>query len=224
MTLSPCIAVAAIIFLQNGSHYQRSAEYLMRFDFVPTKLQGIFVVQRKPLEDERGFFERIFCRDDFSALASAKAPIQINHTLTRTAGTVRGMHFQHPPHAEAKLVTCLRGEVFDVAVDLREESATFLRWHGEILSESNFRSLFVPEGFAHGFQALDHNCELLYLHSAAYCAAAEGGIHPQDPRVGVQWPREITSMSSRDASHPFLASDFTGISLRNDPPAETRRS
>jgi dTDP-4-dehydrorhamnose 3,5-epimerase len=188
----------------------------VRFDFRSTELDGVFVVHRKPLEDERGFFERIFCRDEFSALG--KAPVQINHTLTRTPGTVRGMHFQLPPHSEAKLVTCLHGEVFDVAVDLRAESATFLHWYGEILSESNFKSLFVPEGFAHGFQALDRNCELLYLHSAAYCAAAERGIHPQDPRVRVRWPREITALSPRDASHPFLAQNFTGISFQSDPP------
>jgi dTDP-4-dehydrorhamnose 3,5-epimerase len=194
----------------------------VRFDFRSTELDGLFVVRRKPLQDERGFFERIFCRDEFSALG--KVPVQINHTLTRMPGTVRGMHFQHPPHAEAKLVTCLRGMVFDVAVDLRAESPTFLGWHGEILSDSNFRSLFVPEGFAHGFQTLDHDCELLYLHSAAYFVAAEGGIHPKDPRVGVRWPREITNLSPRDASHQFIPEDFTGISLANDPSLEIRSS
>jgi dTDP-4-dehydrorhamnose 3,5-epimerase len=192
----------------------------VRFDFFPTALKGLFVVHRKPLEDERGFLDRIFCSKEFSELTLGKSPVQINHTLTRLAGTVRGMHFQHPPHAEAKLVTCLRGVVFDVAVDLRAESPTFLHWHGEILSESNFRSFFVPEGFAHGFQTLDGDSELLYLHSAAYCAEAEGGIHPQDSRVGIRWPREITYLSPRDAAHQFTADDFRGISLADDPSAE----
>jgi dTDP-4-dehydrorhamnose 3,5-epimerase len=138
---------------------------------------------------------------------------QINRSFTRTRGVVRGMHFQHPPHAEIKLVTCLHGEVFDVAIDLRQNSPTFLKWHAEILNGENHRTLAIPAGFAHGFQTLAEDCEMLYLHSAAYAPDAEAGIHPLDPRVAVKWPLEITELSPRDSAHPYLTESFQGISL-----------
>ena len=139
------------------------------------------------------------------AHAGWRKPIaQINHTFTQRQGTVRGMHFQRAPHAEMKLVNCIRGTVFDVAVDLRASSETFLRWHAEELTPDNGRSLLIPEGFAHGFQALSDDCELVYLHSAAYAPGAEAGVNPLDPRLGVCWPLPITEMSTRDAGHPML--------------------
>jgi dTDP-4-dehydrorhamnose 3,5-epimerase len=139
-----------------------------RFKFIPTPLAGVVVVQRQPVEDSRGFLSRVYCAKEFSAAGVEKPLAQINHTLTRHRGYVRGMHFQRPPHAETKFVTCLRGEVFDVAVDVRRDSPTFLRWHAELLSATNQRSLLISEGFAHGFQTLTENCELLYLHTSAY--------------------------------------------------------
>ena len=123
------------------------------------------------------------------------------------------MHFQLPPHAETKLVSCLRGEIFDVAVDLRKNSPTFLQCHGEVLSESNHRSLLIPEGFAHGFQALSDDCELIYLHTAAYEASAEGALNAIDQRLAIAWPMVITEISDRDRRHPMLAADFEGIEL-----------
>jgi len=124
---------------------------------------------------------------------------------------VRGLHFQHPPHAEDKLVSCLRGEVFDVAVDLRQGSATFLQWHAEILSADNARSLLIPQGFAHGFQTLTDDCELLYLHSRAYAAGAEGALNVRDPALAIRWPLAFTDISERDAQHPLLTREFTGF-------------
>ena len=126
-----------------------------------TPLSGLKVLQRKPISDSRGYLERFFCTEELEALALGKHIAQINCTLTANLGTVRGMHFQRPPHAEIKFVSCLRGEVFDVAVDLRNNSPTFLCWHAEVLSADNHKTLVIPEGFAHGFQTLADNCEML---------------------------------------------------------------
>jgi len=138
---------------------------------------------------------------------------QINRTLTAHRGTVRGMHYQTPPHAEAKLVSCLRGTVFDVAVDVRRGSPTFLHWHAQRLSADNHHSLLIPPGFAHGFQTLEDNCELLYLHTAAYAAQAEAALNARDPRLDISWPAPINVQSPRDAAHPLLAGDFQGVEL-----------
>jgi dTDP-4-dehydrorhamnose 3,5-epimerase len=123
------------------------------------------------------------------------------------------MHFQHPPHAETKFVSCLRGEVFDVAVDLRRGSTTLLLWHGEILSATNHRTLMIPEGFAHGFQTLTEDCEMLYFHTTAYQGDAEGGLNARDPRLGIQWPLPIAGESVRDATHPLVSEDFRGLAV-----------
>jgi len=184
-----------------------------RFDFLPTALEGLMCVQRKPREDERGFFSRLFCAEEFRVAGWHRPIAQINHTLTKRRGTVRGLHFQRPPQAEAKLVGCLRGEVFDVAVDLRQGSSTFLRWHGEVLSADNRKSLLIPEGFAHGFQTLTDDCELLYLHSEFYSPDAEGALHCADPRLAIAWPLAISELSERDCGHPLLEDSFEGVCL-----------
>jgi dTDP-4-dehydrorhamnose 3,5-epimerase len=181
--------------------------------FRKTPLAGLQVLQRSRIEDARGFLSRIYAADVFASAGMSEQVVQINHTLTRAAGTVRGMHFQQPPHAEIKIVNCLRGEVFDVAVDLRRGSLTFLKWHGEILSAENQRSLLIPEGFAHGFQSLANDSELFYLHTALYHSSAEGGVSPTDPRLAITWPLTITEMSDRDRAHPLLTTDFHGLSL-----------
>ena len=182
-----------------------------RFDVLATPLEGLKVIRRKPLGDARGYLERMFCSEELQSLTSGKHIVQINRTLTARRGTVRGMHYQRPPHSEIKFVSCLRGQIFDVAVDLRRGSSTFLHWHAEVLSEDNRMTMVVPEGFAHGFQVLSDASELVYLHTAAYCAEDEGGLHPQDPLLAIQWPEEIAQLSSRDSSHPALRSDFAGL-------------
>jgi len=184
---------------------------MSRFAITATPLAGLQVVQRKRLGDSRGFLARIFCRDELSACGWHTPVAQINHTATMRQGTIRGLHFQHPPHAEMKLVSCLHGEVWDVAVDLRSGSPTFLHWHGVRLSAENCRALLIPEGFAHGFQTLTDEVELLYCHSAAHCAESEGGLHPGDPKLAIDWPLPVTELSDRDQSHPFLADDFKGV-------------
>lgn len=186
---------------------------MARFEFNPTPLAGLTLVQRTVIEDQRGFLSRFYCAEEFRAAGFGKPIVQINHTLTRKTGTVRGMHFQYPPHAEAKFVSCLQGEIFDVAVDLRRNSPTFLRWHGELLSADNRRSLLIPEGFAHGFQTLTEDCELIYLHTVAYHPESEGALNAVDPALAIRWPLAITEISERDRNHKSIEKDFQGIVL-----------
>jgi dTDP-4-dehydrorhamnose 3,5-epimerase len=184
-----------------------------RFDVVALPLAGLQLIRRLPIRDERGWLERLYCADEFAALMPGQAIVQINRTLTAHQGTVRGLHYQLPPHAEAKLVSCLKGAVLDVAVDVRRGSATFLHWHAERLSAENHHSLLIPPGFAHGFQTLVADCELLYLHTARYEPLAESALNVRDPRLAIAWPQPISALSARDAAHPLLASDFQGIGL-----------
>lgn len=182
-----------------------------RFDILDTPLAGLKLLQRKPLGDSRGYFERLYCAGELGEWLPGKPIRQINHSLTARRGAVRGLHFQRPPHAEIKVVSCIRGAVFDVAVDLRRQSPTFLAWHGEILTPGNHRSLLIPEGFAHGFQTLADDTEMLYLHTRDYTPDAEGGVHVGDPGLAIQWPEPITELSGRDADLPFLEPDFPGL-------------
>jgi len=186
---------------------------MSRFDFIPTPLDGLMLVQRKAIEDTRGFLSRFFCADEFRRAGVERPVAQINHTLTRSKGAVRGLHFQYPPHAETKLVSCLQGEIFDVAVDLRRDSSTFLHWHGVVLSAQNRCSLLIPEGFAHGFQTLTENCELIYLHTASHQPEAEGGLNTADPALAIAWPLAIGELSERDRNHKLIEQNFQGIVL-----------
>ncbi|MGH2462332.1 MAG: dTDP-4-dehydrorhamnose 3,5-epimerase family protein [Candidatus Limnocylindria bacterium] len=182
-----------------------------RFEVRETTLSGVFQLQRKPRVDERGWLERMYSSEDLAGVVGSRAIVQVNRSLTRAKATVRGMHFQVPPSAEAKIVSCLRGAIFDVAVDIRRGSPTFLQWHGELLNAEDRRSLFIPEGFAHGFQTVVDDCELLYFHTAAYDPAAERGLHPDDPRLAIGWPLAVGQLSARDASHPLIGPDFDGV-------------
>lgn len=184
-----------------------------RFKVTVASLEGLKVIQRRPIADNRGFFERMFCVEELCELIAGREIAQINHTSTARTGTVRGLHYQHPPYAETKLVSCLRGAIFDVAVDVRRNSSTFLKWHAEILSGDNHRTLMIPEGFAHGFQTMTDDCEMLYLHTTCWQPAAEGALNALDPRLGIVWPIDISERSPRDTMHPFLTTDFPGVSL-----------
>lgn len=186
---------------------------MSRFSVQELPLLGLRLVTRQRLGDSRGFLSRLFCADDLAAAGWRKPVAQINHTSTARRGTVRGMHYQRPPAAEMKLVTCVRGEVWDVAVDVRAGSSTFLRWHAAHLSAENNRALLIPEGFAHGFQALTDDVELLYCHSTAYDAAADTGLNPRDERLAIEWPLPITELSARDAQHAPIDREFAGVVL-----------
>lgn len=184
---------------------------MARFEFMPTPLHGVLLVQRTATADHRGFFSRFYCADEFASAGQDQPIVQINHTLTHGRGTVRGLHFQSPPHADCKIVSCLHGAVWDVVVDLRRDSPTFLQWHGEPLSADNRRSLLIPAGCAHGFQALEAGSELIYLHTATYRPEAEGALNVADPKLNIAWPLPITDLSKRDRSHPFIGADYTGV-------------
>lgn len=184
---------------------------LRAFDIVATPIADLVVIHRSVREDSRGYFSRFYCDDELAETGFPARIRQINHTLTRRIGSVRGLHFQHPPQSEDKLVSCLRGKVFDVAVDLRRGSPTFLHWHAEELSAENHRSLLIPKGFAHGFQTLSEDCELIYLHSQSYNPTVEGALNFADPRLSIAWPLPVADVSARDQSHAFLTSDFEGL-------------
>lgn len=186
---------------------------MSRFLITATPLAGLKLIERQRLGDARGFLSRLFCAQDLADAGWLKPIAQINHTHTTDAGTVRGLHFQYPPVAEMKLVSCLCGEVWDVAVDLRPDSATFLQWHAERLSAGNNRALLIPEGFAHGFQALTDDVEMLYCHSAAYASASEAGLNPLDTRLAIAWPLPVTQLSARDAAHPHVGAGFEGVRI-----------
>jgi dTDP-4-dehydrorhamnose 3,5-epimerase len=178
-----------------------------------TVLEGVKIIEAKTLSDDRGEFSRIFCDEDLQAPLNGKAIKQINRSMTRKIGSVRGMHFQNAPDAEIKIVRCLRGKVFDVAVDLRQDSSTFLKWFGIELSPQKNIALVIPEGCAHGFQVLEEDSELLYLHTASYSPSSEAAIRFDDPLVGISWPIAPTEISQRDLSHPYLNKVFKGISI-----------
>lgn len=182
-----------------------------RFDIRQATLAGVWVLDRKPREDERGWIERVYDSDELAEVMGSRRIIQVNRSFTGSQGTVRGLHYQVAPSSELKIVSCLRGSIFDVAVDVRRGSPTFLAWHGEILSAENRSSLVIPEGFAHGYQTLVDECELLYVHTASHDPATERGIHPLDPMVAVAWPLAVKYLSARDGSHPPLGPGFGGI-------------
>ncbi len=184
-----------------------------RFTIQSTPLADLKVITRLVLGDHRGFLTRLFCADELAQAGWTKPIAQMNHTFTAKQGTVRGLHFQHSPHAEMKLVSCLKGEVWDVAIDLRQDSPTFLQWHAEILSAENLKTLLIPEGFAHGFQTLTDDVELLYCHSQAYSQSAEAGLNSQDPRLAIEWLLPISDLSTRDQQHPMINETFTGLVL-----------
>ena len=179
----------------------------------PTFIAGVVVIETALLADHRGSFTRLFCEHELEKVLGKRQIVQINHSRTMMVGTVRGMHYQRPPHAEMKLVRCLRGRVWDVAVDLRASSPTFLKWYAEELASDNARMLVIPEGCAHGFQVLEPDSELLYLHSAFYAPDAEEGVSHHDPRLAITWPLAVVDQSRRDQNHPLLDQTFTGIKL-----------
>ncbi len=179
-------------------------------------LEGAFVIEAEPFADDRGLFARVFCKQELQSILHGKNIVQVNHSMTRQKGAIRGMHFQRSPKAEIKMVKCLRGSVFDVMIDLRRGSSTFLNWHGEKLSAENMKLMYIPEGFAHGFQALEENSEIIYFVTEFYSPKHESGVRYNDPKIEIKWPLEMTDISEKDRNHPLLSEDSL-------PTAERRR-
>lgn len=179
--------------------------------FQATELSGAYIVELERREDERGFFARTWCQAEFAAQGLASKLVQANLSFNHTAGTLRGMHYQRAPHAETKLVRCLRGAIYDVIIDLRPESPTYRQWFGVELTADNDRMLYVPEGFAHGFQTLEDRTEVAYQVSAFYTPGAEGGVRYDDPAFEIHWPRPVVVISDKDRAWPdFVATDSEG--------------
>lgn len=186
---------------------------MSRFIFKPLSIPGLVAFQRRLIGDVRGSVSRLFCTNELGSVGWHWPVLQINHSCTNRAGTVRGLHYQRPPNAEGKIVTCLRGRVWDVAVDLRSGSSTFLQWCAQELSPDNLTSVLIPPGCAHGFQALTADVELLYVHSSVYAPEAEGGLRATDPQLNIPWPLPPAELSLRDREHPLLDEDFVGLDV-----------
>jgi dTDP-4-dehydrorhamnose 3,5-epimerase len=182
-----------------------------RLSVEATPIAGHWRVRSTAVVDERGQFSRLFCVDELAALHPSMQFPQVNLSATHRRGTVRGLHWQAPPAAEAKLIRCLRGRVFDVAVDLRAGSPTFLRWHATELSADGHAGVLIPEGVAHGFQALTDDVELLYLHTQRWSPEHERVLRHDDPRLAIAWPLPVVALSPRDAAAPMLDADFAGV-------------
>ncbi len=172
--------------------------------FHPTDLAGAWLIEPELVSDERGAFARTWCAREFEERGFNPRLVQCNISINRLQGTVRGMHYQREPHAEAKLVRCTRGAIYDVIVDLRCESPTFLCWRGFELSATNYKQLYIPERFAHGFQTLTDDSEIVYQMSREYHSASSTGVRWNDLAIAVEWPREIALISQRDQAWPDL--------------------
>jgi dTDP-4-dehydrorhamnose 3,5-epimerase len=170
--------------------------------FTETPLPGAFIIDLEKKGDERGFFARYFCKKEYGVHNLCSDIVQINNSLSAQAGTLRGMHYQLPPKAEDKIVRCVKGALFDVIIDLRPKSSTFLQHFGVELTAENRRMLYVPKGFAHGFLSLQDNTETIYLVTEYYAADRERGIRYNDPEFGIQWPVQPSIVSPKDMAHP----------------------
>ena len=179
--------------------------------FNRTEIDGLYIAELSPIYDDRGSFARAFCEDELKSVGVLKHIKQINHSYAKKSGSIRGMHYQNHPFTEMKLVRCLSGKIFDVVVDIRRDSKTFLKWHGEILSQDNNKMMIIPEGFAHGFQVIKPNSQLLYFHTENYHPECEGGILYNDPMVNIDWPLQCSDVSMKDSNHNLLDSLFKGI-------------
>jgi dTDP-4-dehydrorhamnose 3,5-epimerase len=180
-------------------------------NFVETSIHGAWVIKSQAFQDDRGAFSRLFCSRELQAILGSRKIAQINLSMTRSVGTVRGLHYQNSPHAELKIIRCLKGRVFDVAVDLRHDSPSFLKWNAVELTPENNLAYLIPEGCAHGFQVLEENSQLLYLHTAFYSPESELAVRFDDPKISVNWPLSPTNVSARDKSHPLLNEVFEGV-------------
>ena len=172
--------------------------------FNETTLKDAWLIDLQPRGDDRGIFARTFCRDEFAAHGMETVYVQQNMSVSAFKGTLRGMHFQRQPHAEVKVIRCVRGTILDVIVDMRPDSPSYLKHEGFELSAENRRELYVPRGFAHGFMTLTDDVEVTYLVSAVYTPQAEGGLRYNDPKLGIAWPLEVTTISDKDQNWPLL--------------------
>ncbi len=178
-----------------------------------TQIAGVYLIYPRILEDERGRFARTFCKKEFEAAGINESFVQFNHSFNLRKGTIRGMHFQYPPFAEAKLIRCVQGSVKDVAVDIRQDSPTFLQHISIELTEENMISILIPPGCAHGFQTLRDDTSLIYHHTEFYTPQADAGFRYNDPLLNIQWELPITNISEKDNNYTLIDKQFKGIKI-----------
>lgn len=179
--------------------------------FNPLSLNGAYTIDVQPFQDNRGFFTRTFCENEFAEYNLVQHFVQANHSGTHGKGVIRGMHFQYPPFGETKLIKCVQGAIFDVIIDVRKNSPTYLQWYGAELSSENKRMMYVPVGFAHGFQTLTEYSEITYMVSNFYSRENEGGVKFDDPRVKIQWPLPVSLVSDKDMKIPLIHDTFKPV-------------
>ena len=180
--------------------------------FTELELKGAYIIELKVFSDERGWFGRTYCKEEFKSNGLEQEWVQMNHSFTSKKGTIRGMHFQFPPFQEIKMVRCIAGRVYDVIVDIRKDSPTFLQYVGVELSASNKKMIYIPSGFAHGFQTLTNDAELIYHHSAFYTPQAESGLLHNDSLLNINWPLSVSEISDRDLKQTKIIKEtFKGI-------------
>lgn len=185
-----------------------------KLDIKPLKLNGTFAIETNLFEDERGVFARLFCQKEMSEILADRHIVNVNFSKNFRAGAVRGLHYQMKPFAEMKMPRCIKGRVLDIFVDIRKESSTFLHWDAIELSAENMKMLVIPEGFAHGFQSLEDNSEIVYLSTQYFSEEYERALNINDPKLNITLPIEITDISNRDLIHPFIATTkFKGIQI-----------
>ncbi len=185
----------------------------MTLKITNTVIDGVSIIESSVRSDERGSFSRLICKNELDNILAKKQIVQMNYSLTHSIGSIRGLHLQYPPYSEMKLIRCIKGKVWDVAVDLRKDSPTFLKWHAEEISKENYKMMVVPEGCAHGFQVLEENSELYYCHTEYYNPEHEAGFRFNDPILNITWPLPVTDISERDLNHPLIQSEFSGIMI-----------
>jgi dTDP-4-dehydrorhamnose 3,5-epimerase len=186
---------------------------MSRFEVTPLPLAGVFLLKSHQFSDSRGGFRRIFCAEDLKIFGWNASISQINISYTKHPGTVRGMHMQIPPYSEMKIVQCIRGEIYDVCVDMRAGSPTFLSHCAIKLTSQNDEAILIPRGMAHGFQALSNDVEVLYFHSEAYHPDYEAGFSVLDPAFKIRWPEPVINLSSRDLGYQLIPENYSGIFL-----------
>ncbi len=170
--------------------------------FTETKIKGVYIIEPEPLTDERGFFARSFCKEEFRKQGLETDIVQCNISYNKKKGTLRGMHYQAAPHEEVKIVSCTQGSIYYVVVDLRRDSLTYLHWHGEVLSEDSHRILYIPVGFASGFQTLKDDSVVFYQMGEFYHFECTCGIRWNDPAIGIIWPLSVEKIKEKDQKFP----------------------
>lgn len=181
--------------------------------FKEQELEGLYEIEIQPIADNRGYFARIFCLNELKEIGLDCNVKQMNISSNEKKGVLRGMHFQYPPNSEIKIVQCIKGSIYDVVIDLRKNSKTFLEWRSFKLCASLHNALYIPRGFAHGFQTLEDETEVLYFHSENFAPENNGAIHYNDPRISINWPLSVSEISKNDSNIKFIDSKFSGVEV-----------